>query len=58
MRKQIVGIAIILFGILLTIPNKVFDIWIPVVDSIPWGGVGVIAGITGLIVVIMNTEDK
>ena len=57
MRKQMVGIALILFGILLTIPNRIFDLWIPIIDTIPWGLFGFILGVLGLIYVIMNAKE-
>ena len=53
-RKQLFGIALILLGIILSMSAVTFDIWVPIIDSVPWGALGVLSGIAGVIIVYKN----
>lgn len=61
MKKQLQGISLILFGILLML-FCVLDPWIPIVDDILnntlflWGGL--VSGIIGLFFVFTDKVDK
>lgn len=57
MKKQLLGIAIILFGILLCVIGADNGFWIPIVDSLPWNELGFITGTIGLVIVAKNNKD-
>lgn len=57
MKKQLLGIAIILFGILLCVIGANNGFWIPIVDTLPWNELGLIIGIIGLVIVTKNSKD-
>lgn len=52
--KQLLGIAIILTGLVFCIVQITFDIWIPVINSIPWNIIGVIISLFGLFTCLKN----
>ncbi|HHV12311.1 MAG TPA: hypothetical protein GXX75_18705 [Clostridiales bacterium] len=61
MKKQIQGIALILFGIVLglasdSLNNCFSDLGIGV--SVPWVLIGLIIGIIGLLFVFLKTKDN
>ncbi len=53
-RKQLFGIALILLGIILSMSAITFDITIPILDTVPWGGLGLLSGVIGVIIVYKN----
>ncbi len=57
MKKQLLGFACILFGILASISSITFDIWVPIISSIPWGFIGILFGVIGLVIVFLNSQD-
>lgn len=61
MKKQIQGIALILFGILLALAsgslnNYLSDLSVGV--TVPWVFIGLIIGIVGLVIVFWKTKDN
>jgi hypothetical protein len=60
MKKQIQGIALILFGILLTLAsgslNNCFS-YLSIGVTVPWVLIGLIIGIIGLVIVFSRTKD-
>ena len=54
LRKQLFGIALIMLGIILSISAITLDVWVPIIDSVPWGGLGLLSGIIGVIIVYKN----
>ncbi len=61
MKKQIQGIALILFGIVLelasdSLNNCFFDLGIGI--TVPWVLIGLIIGIVGLLYVFLKTKDN
>lgn len=57
MKKQLLGMAIILFGILLCLIGVNNGFWIPIVDTLPWNELGLIIGTIGLAIVVRNRKD-
>lgn len=57
MKKQLLGISIILFGILLGVIEAAGGFWIPIIEYLPWDILGLFAGIIGLIIVAKNTRQ-
>ena len=58
LRKQLFGFALILLGIVFSISAITFDIWVPILDTIPWGGLGLLTSIIGVVIVYKNSKDK
>lgn len=60
MKKQIHGIALILFGILLALAsgslNNCFS-YFSIGITVPWVLIGLIIGIVGLVIVFSKTKD-
>ncbi len=57
-RKQLVGIALILLGMVFSISAITFDIWVPIISSMPWGGLGIVTSIIGVVIVCKNSKDN
>ena len=57
MKKQLLGMSIILYGILLCVIGVNDGFWIPVVDTLPWDELGLIIGTIGLAIVVKNSKD-
>ncbi len=60
MNRQLKGIALILFGILMLI-FSIIDPWIPIIDSAfstiaLWGGL--LLGIVGLVIALKNDSNE
>lgn len=56
MKKILLGIAFVMFGILLSVIGLEGGIWLPVIGSLPWDLLGLIFGIAGLSIVIRNSR--
>ena len=54
MKKELLGIALILFGILLVLLEAVEALWIPIIDDIPFDIMGLISGIWGVCIIAFH----
>ena len=51
MKKELLGIALILFGILLVLLEAVEGLWIPIINDIPFDIMGLFSGIWGVCII-------
>lgn len=58
MKKQLLGISIILFSIMLCVIGTNNGFWIPIVDNLPWNELGFITGTVGLVIVANNGNNS
>lgn len=57
MKNQICGIALILFGILISLSSGGLDEYITHSISVPWVLIGLVIGIVGLVLVFKKSKD-
>lgn len=57
MRKQLVGFAFILFGILLVFAEMAGGSWLPVIGSLPLVDLAILSGIIGLVTCIREGKE-
>ncbi len=58
MKKQLDGIAFILFGLLLIALDNAGGIWIPIIDALPWKVLGLISGAIGMLFVLIPPKKN
>lgn len=58
MKNQIKGIALILFGILVTLASGSLDNYITHSITVPWVLIGLVVGIIGIILVFLKPKDE
>ena len=56
MKKQLLGFALILFGILLNMVEANGGIWLPILDCPPLHIIGLLAGIIGIGILIHDVR--
>lgn len=56
MKKQLLGISIIFFSIMLCFVGTNNGIYIPILDDLPWNELSFIIGTIGLVIVIKNSD--
>lgn len=57
MKKQLNGIALILFGILVSLASSSLDHYITHSVTIPWVMIGLAIGIGGIVLVFLKPKD-
>jgi drug/metabolite transporter (DMT)-like permease len=57
MKKQLNGIALILFGILVSLASASLDYYITHSVTVPWVMIGLVIGIIGVILVFLKPKD-
>jgi ABC-type Fe3+ transport system permease subunit len=57
MKNQIQGIALILFGILVSLASGSLDHYITHSVTVPWVLIGLVIGIIGIILVFLKPKD-
>jgi ABC-type Fe3+ transport system permease subunit len=57
MKKQLHGIALILFGILISLASGSLDHYITHSVTVPWVLVGLVIGIAGIVLVFLKPKD-
>ena len=57
MKKQLNGIALILFGILVSLASASLDHYITHSVTVPWVMIGLVIGIIGVILVFLKPKD-
>jgi H+/Cl- antiporter ClcA len=57
MKNQIQGIALILFGILVSLVSGSLDHYITHSVTVPWVLIGLVIGIIGIILVFLKPKD-
>ena len=57
MKKQLNGIALILFGILVSLASASLDHYITHSVTVPWVMIGLLIGIIGVILVFLKPKD-
>lgn len=57
MKKQVHGIALILFGILVSLASGSLDHYITHSVTVPWVLIGLMIGIIGVILVFLKPKD-
>lgn len=58
MKKQLNGIALILFGILVTLASGSLDYYITHSVTVPWIMIGLVIGTIGVILVFLKPKDE
>lgn len=56
MKKQLQGIALILFGTLLILAENCLNLYITYSSKAPWSFLGLLIGIAGIILVFLKTK--
>lgn len=56
MKKQLQGIALILFGILLSLVSGSLDEYITHSVEVPWNLIGLVIGIVGVVSVFLKSK--
>jgi len=57
MKKQLNGIALILFGILVSLASASLDYYITHSITVPWVIIGLVIGIVGIVLVFLKSKD-
>ncbi len=57
MKRQLNGIALILFGILVSLASASLDHYITHSVTVPWVMIGLLIGIIGVILVFLKPKD-
>lgn len=57
MKKQVHGIALILFGILVSLASGSLDHYITHSVTVPWVLIGLVIGIIGVVLVFSKPKD-
>lgn len=58
MQRDILGMALILFGILLNLVEINGGIWLPIIGPLPLGAIGFLIGFLGIVLVIYTYMKK
>lgn len=58
MQRDILGMALILFGILLNLVEINGGIWLPIIGMLPLGEIGFLIGLLGIVLVICTYTKK
>jgi len=58
MKKQLNGIALILFGILVSLASASLDHYITHSVTVPWAMIGLLIGIIGVILVFLKPKNE
>lgn len=57
MEKKLHGIALILFGILISLSSDSLDNYITHSITVPWALIGLVVGIIGVVIVFSRPKD-
>lgn len=57
MKKQLNGIALILFGILVSLASASLDYYITHSVTVPWVLIGLVIGIAGVVLVFLKPKE-